>query len=113
VEGNNVLLTQSCFYPESGGQVGDSGFINGKRVVDTKFDTEKDIMHIMQEMATFTVGEEISGDIDWERRYKIKMLCGGTHPFNTKEIGKVTLKRESGGKSKEKIKTFCFKKNNR
>jgi Ser-tRNA(Ala) deacylase AlaX len=35
----------------------------------------------------------------------IVMPCGGTHPNNTKEICKISIKRKSGGKGKEKIFT--------
>lgn len=36
---------------------------------------------------------------------EIEMPCGGTHPKNTSEIGKITIKRESGGSGKEKVIT--------
>jgi alanyl-tRNA synthetase len=40
----------------------------------------------------------------WEAG-NIEMSCSGTHPKNVKEIGKISIKRKSGGKGKEKIFT--------
>jgi len=39
---------------------------------------------------------------------KIKMLCGGTHPKNTSEIGKIRLKRVNKGSGKECVETFLI-----
>jgi len=75
-EGNNVWLDQTCFYPESGGQAGDTGTINGQKVVDTKFDQDKNVFHVMENETTLKAGDSVEGAIDWERRYKImKTLC--------------------------------------
>jgi Predicted metal-dependent hydrolases related to alanyl-tRNA synthetase HxxxH domain len=41
VEGNRVWLDQTIFYPEAGGQAGDTGFLATERVIDTQFDEEK------------------------------------------------------------------------
>ncbi len=38
VDGNDVELDQTAFFPEGGGQVGDTGVIGGVRVVDTRKD---------------------------------------------------------------------------
>lgn len=190
IEGNKVWLDQTCFYPESGGQAGDTGTINGQRVIDTQFDSEKNIVHILEKEPIFRVNDLVQGEIDWERRYKImrihaashimehflfqvfgplklvgshlnekhdsstyeseerldleklaqverkanefiaknlpietwpdekkpyfrywkcgeiQMPCGGTHPKNTSEIGPIKLKRETGGRGREKVITF-------
>jgi len=189
VDGNKVWLDQTCFYPESGGQAGDMGTLNGQKVCDTRFDTENNIVHTMEGAPVFKTNDRIKGQIDWDRRYKImrihaashimeyflfqvfgplkltgshlnekydkstyvsedkldsekltevtekanafisqglpietwpdekrpnfrhwkcgeiKMPCGGTHPKNTREIGSIKLKRETGGSGREKVIT--------
>jgi len=97
IEGNKVVLDQTCFYPWGGGQVGDTGEINGIRVVDTQkvvekvivtdenqpFKSEKPIgskvIHILEKEPTFKVGDIVHGKIDWERRYRIMRLHSAAH----------------------------------
>ena len=190
VDGNKVILDRTAFFPMSGGQVGDTGYINKTRVIDTVYDEDKKtIIHLISGGPTFAEGDKVEGIIDWDRRYKImrlhaashimeyflfkvfgklkligshvnekhdkstysldgklsedklqkvndlvndfimkdyeikrwedkerkgwmyweageiKMPCGGTHPYHTKEIGPVIIKRKSGGKGKEVVIT--------
>jgi Ser-tRNA(Ala) deacylase AlaX len=71
-----ILLDQTAFYPNSGGQPYDTGVMirksDGKEfkvVFVGKFDGE--ISHEVQipEGVTLNVGDKIIGKIDWERRY--------------------------------------------
>jgi alanyl-tRNA synthetase len=73
-----VVLEESCFYPESGGQVGDTGFIGSSRVIDTKL-ANGNIHHVLAESPTFSVGQEVECKIDWERRYNIMKLHTAAH----------------------------------
>ncbi|KUK99432.1 MAG: Putative metal-dependent hydrolase [Parcubacteria bacterium 32_520] len=79
VEGKNVWLDQTCFYPESGGQAGDTGTMNGQKVIDTKFDQDKNIFHVMENETTLKTGDSVEGVIDWERRYKIMKIHSASH----------------------------------
>jgi len=79
VEGNRVWLDQTIFYPEAGGQAGDTGFLATERVIDTQFDEEKNIVHILEKPASLKVGEDVNGAIDWERRYKIMRVHSASH----------------------------------
>lgn len=79
IEGNNIWLNQTCFYPESGGQAGDTGTLNGQRVIDTKFDSDKNIIHILESTPTFKIGDQVDGQINWEKRYKIMRVHAASH----------------------------------
>lgn len=80
VSGNSVVLDQTCFFPQGGGQVGDTGEINGIKVIDTvKSEDKKKIIHVLEKPATFKVGDKVKGKIDWERRYKIMKLHSASH----------------------------------
>jgi len=82
VNGNTVILDQTCFYAQSGGQIGDTGEINGVRVVDTIKNDSEEIMHMLEKPAAeagFKSGDKVHGKIDWERRYKIMRLHSSAH----------------------------------
>jgi len=79
VEGNKVALERSCFYPRGGGQVGDTGVIEKAKVVDTVKDEEGTIWHILETETPFHVGQEVSGVIDWDKRYKTMRLHSAAH----------------------------------
>ncbi len=89
---SNVLeLDQTIFYPEGGGQVGDTGVINGIRVVDTQKDNGT-IQHILEVSTNFIVGDKVEGEIEWNRRYLIMKLHSAAHImefFLWKHIGKI------------------------
>ncbi|MBS7631500.1 alanyl-tRNA editing protein [Candidatus Bathyarchaeota archaeon] len=73
-----VILDRTSFYPEGGGQAGDTGFINRFRVKDTRFIGDE-IVHILEESRRLNVGERVKGEIDWERRYNIMRLHSAAH----------------------------------
>ena len=78
VEGNKVVLDQTAFYPQGGGQVGDSGEINGIKVIDTKKEEDK-VIHFLEKEPYFKVGAHVHCKLDWERRYKIMRTHSATH----------------------------------
>jgi len=196
INNNEIILDKTCFYPQGGGQPGDTGSISGIKIIDTQ-KVDSTIVHIAEADSVNTKiiksGIDILGKIDFERRYKIMRLhssshimeyflfekfgkldlvsafisenndrstyqtdlkinndslksvedkvndfiaknypiqlyssksdpdvrywecehikypCGGTHPKNTKEIGKIKVKRKSGGKGKHLIITSLEK----
>lgn len=94
IEEEKVWLSQTCFYPESGGQAGDIGIINGQKVIDTQFDSEKNIVHIIEKEVKFHKGDLVQGEIDWERRYKIMRIHAASHImeyFLFQVLGKLKL----------------------
>jgi alanyl-tRNA synthetase len=68
-----VTLSDSLFYPTSGGQLHDVGTLRHAggeaRVVDVAPDGPDAVAHRL-EGAPPSVGDEVEGAIDWERRYR-------------------------------------------
>ena len=62
-----IILNQTCFYPEGGGQYGDTGWLDGQEVLDTQ-KTESGILHIVKN--PIEIGKEIHGKLDWEGRFQ-------------------------------------------
>jgi alanyl-tRNA synthetase len=75
---NGVELDRTAFYPEGGGQVGDTGSLHGVTVVDTQKEGDA-IIHMLESSPTFSVGDEVDGEVDWERRYRIMRLHSAAH----------------------------------
>ena len=78
IDGNNVVLDQTAFYPEGGGQAGDTGFLDENRVLNTKT-IDSSIIHILEEAPSFKKGDTVRGNVDWDRRYKIMKLHTASH----------------------------------
>ena len=84
IEGNYVVLDQTPFYAESGGQIGDTGtFTNAKgtiQVVDTKFALDGLHIHEIEENGIeIKSGDIISVEIDAVRRASIRRNHTATH----------------------------------
>ena len=61
-----VLLDATAFYPEGGGQACDIGALADARVLDVQ-ELEGEIVHFCDR--PLTVGTEVAGVIDWQRRF--------------------------------------------
>jgi misacylated tRNA(Ala) deacylase len=94
IDEQGIHLDRTVFYPLGGGQAGDTGVLqlaNGTRIAiaDTrkaKFEgaTPDDAVHVPapgQEalLASFAVGERVTAEIDWERRYRHMRLHTASH----------------------------------
>ena len=77
--GFDVVLDRTAFYPEGGGQPGDTGFLSGVRVTDTH-EVNGEIVHQCQ--TPLEAGAEVHGQIDWERRLSLMQLHSGEHIFS-------------------------------
>jgi alanyl-tRNA synthetase len=75
---NYVTLDRTCFYPQGGGQAGDTGQILGTRVLNTIIE-EGEIRHVTGEKPPFKPGQLIHGELDWERRLRIMRLHSASH----------------------------------
>ena len=71
-----VVLDQTAFYPEGGGQPGDTGTLDSARVLDTHARGEE-IVHDCD--APLSVGSAVQGTIDWARRFDYMQQHSGEH----------------------------------
>ncbi len=81
VENKFVVLDQTCFYPEGGGQPGDIGVLQSTDSPVKVVSTQKVglvIVHEIQGTAP-RVGETVRGAIDWDRRISLMRHHTGTH----------------------------------
>lgn len=78
-----VMLTETPFYAESGGQVGDTGTLNGDGFVFEVCDTQKKgaaFAHIGKLLeGKLSVGEKVSANVDAKRREDIVLNHSATH----------------------------------
>ena len=71
-----VILRATAFYPEGGGQAGDSGTLDGVRVLDTR-ERKGAVVHLCQ--GPLAVGAEVTGVIDYEPRFLRMQQHSGEH----------------------------------
>lgn len=62
----NIILDQTAFFPEGGGQFADEGEINGISVLDVQ-EKGEDVIHTLS--TPLKVGETVIGKINWELRF--------------------------------------------
>ena len=77
INGDEVVLDCTAFYPGGGGQVCDIGMIRGKAVTDVHYKGDE-IVHIVPGN-DLKVGERIWCSVDWERRYDLMQGHTGEH----------------------------------
>ncbi|BCJ94989.1 hypothetical protein acsn021_25580 [Anaerocolumna cellulosilytica] len=63
-----VVLNATAFFPEGGGQPSDIGILGAAEVIDVQ-ELEGVIYHTVT--APLTVGAEVTGEIDWNRRFDL------------------------------------------
>lgn len=80
-----VCLDQSVFYAESGGQPGDTGWLEragGERVavLDTRYEPGSGRhLHYVEDPSVFEVGEQVKAEIDWPRRHRLMRMHSCLH----------------------------------
>jgi len=70
-----LILNQTCFYPESGGQPADKGKINGVEVVHV-LEKDDQVLHLLDRELK---AEKIKGKIYWPRRFDHMQQHSGQH----------------------------------
>lgn len=78
-QGYMVILDQTLFFPEEGGQTPDKGKINGIEVLDVQIKGDV-ITHFLGEV--MEVGATVKGEIDWEHRFSNMQQHSGEHIFS-------------------------------
>jgi len=81
IDGRYLILDQTCFYSEGGGQLADSGIIgfNGESSRVTDVQSVGDVVvHTVGGNAP-AAGSEIIGTVDWERRLSLMRHHTSTH----------------------------------
>ena len=78
-KGYGVILDQTLFFPEEGGQTPDKGRINGVSVLDVQIKDDV-ITHVLPE--PLVPGTEIAGEIDWKHRFYNMQQHSGEHIFS-------------------------------
>ena len=76
-DGREILLDRTAFYPTSGGQPHDLGTLAGLPLIDVR-DEEPGIVHVLHQPLT-AADEEVTGEIDWARRYDLMQQHTGQH----------------------------------
>lgn len=79
-----VILDKTIFHPLTGGITNDIGFLfkdkDKYKVIDVKLDLEtNNVIHILESESNFSIGDDIEGIIDWNRRYKLMRLHTAAH----------------------------------
>jgi misacylated tRNA(Ala) deacylase len=85
-EDGGIELDQTCFYATSGGQPGDSGFLeraDGSRIElgVTRHGADKSvIVHVpLDGQPSAEIGEKLTLHVDWPRRYKLMRMHTACH----------------------------------
>lgn len=75
-KGFQILLDESAFYPEGGGQPSDTGFLNDVKVTEVH-EKEGELLHYTEE--AIQPGTEVRGKIHWARRFDLMQQHSGEH----------------------------------
>ena len=75
-KGYEIILDQTAFYPEGGGQACDIGFLADVAVLDVQ-ERGETVVHLCAE--PLSCGESVSGQINWQRRFDLMQQHTGEH----------------------------------
>ena len=101
-----IVLNQTLFFPEEGGQTPDKGTLNGVDVIDVQIKNDT-IYHYVTEI--LEVGSEVKGKIDWKHRFSNMQQHSAEHIFSGLAYRKFGL-RNVGFHLSDQIVTMDFDK---
>ena len=74
--GWNVILDRTAFFPEGGGQAGDTGIIGDTAVLDTR-ERGDEVIHLTA--APIHPGSDVTCTLDWDKRFRRMQNHSGEH----------------------------------
>src|SRR5438874_5644626 len=81
IDDRRIALDRTAFYPTGGGQPFDTGRLGDGRVLEVRKEADE-VWHTLDGPVP-AVGDEVDGEIDWERRHQLMrthtalhVLCG-------------------------------------
>ena len=74
--GYRIILDESAFYPEGGGQPSDTGYLDEVKVLEVH-EKNEELLHYTSE--PLEVGTVVKGRINWERRFDLMQQHSGEH----------------------------------
>ncbi|NLY37264.1 MAG: alanyl-tRNA editing protein [Tissierellia bacterium] len=77
-ESGALILDETIFFPQGGGQLADEGFIQGHPVLDVKEEGEF-ILHYIESTEDLYLGKEVELQIDWDNRFHNMQQHTGEH----------------------------------
>ena len=75
-KGWQIILSETAFYPEGGGQACDTGTLGGARVLDVRERGEA-VVHLCD--SPLEPGSTVTGEIDYQRRFELMQQHTGEH----------------------------------
>jgi len=79
---NSIVLDRTAFYPEGGGQIGDTGILRNEqcevKVIDTQ-KMENHVHHIIDSEHSFEIGAKVIGHLNWKQRYECMRFHTAQH----------------------------------
>ena len=100
---NWIILDQTVFYAEGGGQLGDTGLIKaGQQEIQIENTVKENdlIKHIFNSKFHFEIGDHVTCIIDWDRRYKLMKMHTSLHLLCSLVNAKVTGGSVGDGKGR-------------
>ena len=100
---NWIILDQTVFYAEGGGQLGDTGLIRaGQQEIQIENTIKENdlIKHIFNSKFDFEIGYNVTCIIDWDRRYKLMKMHTSLHLLCSLVNAKVTGGSVGDGKGR-------------
>ena len=100
---NWVILDQTVFYAEGGGQLGDTGLIKaGQQEIQIENTIKENnlIKHIFNSKFEFEIGDNVTCLIDWDRRYNLMKMHTSLHLLCSLVNAKVTGGSVGDGKGR-------------